>query len=106
MTDAQWALAPILALAIAVPLAAAYEHRARRRWQREQLQLAFYRLTAQVLAFQDAMKRIELAVRDFAIQVRPIGDAVDQMHRQFAASIVFGYRVRDPKTMRFPGSGA
>lgn len=106
MTDAQWALVPILALAIAVPLAAAYEHRARRRWQREQLQLAFRRLTAQVLAFQDATKRIELVARDFVIQVRPLGDAIDQMHRQFRASMLIGYRVRDLKAMRLPGSGA
>lgn len=98
MTDAQWALVPILALALAVPLAAAYNHRAAGRWHRLQARLAFRRPAGQLAMLDLAMRSFSIAASDIAIAMRPLGDEhehvalADALRAASATVVLSGYR--------------
>lgn len=69
MTDWQYALIPFLALAVAIPLAAAYNYRAECRWRRAQLRAAIDRLQA-------SAARLEAVMRDFGRQLEVVIDRI------------------------------
>lgn len=91
MSDWQWALVPFLALAIAVPAAAAYEHRERLAERERQARALLARTMTNAdwsrlaLMMDEAMQQMHLSLLGFSRTFAQAGTEMDRFARALKA---------------------